>query len=259
MAGKKKKSPPAEAGAGAPDVAAPRTSLWARLAAPAPAARAVLTPERIAEVAVGIADAEGIEAVTMRRLATELGVAPMAAYRYVSGKDDLLELMVDRAYGELVAPQPGAGWRAALRDPAVNTRELVLRHPWLVRLPSARAAVAPTPNRMAVAEWGLRELAEAGLSADEAMAAVEAVGSYVHGRTAAEIATRHLMAAQGAPDDANALRTSLAPEMTWLIGTGHYPAFRNYLASAQRKDDHQWRFETGLDALLDGLAARLRI
>ncbi|WP_439676665.1 TetR/AcrR family transcriptional regulator [Embleya sp. MST-111070] len=256
MAGQKKKATPPPAGE---EAEGPRVSLWERLAAPAPTVRAVLTPDRIAEVAVRIADAEGIEAVTMRRLATELGVAPMAAYRYVSGKDDLLELMVDRAYGELVAPNPDAGWRETLRGPAVGTRELVLRHPWLVRLPSARAAVAPTPNRITVAEWGLRALVAVGLSADEAMAAVEAVGSYVHGRTAAEIATRHLMAAQGAPDDGNALRTSLAPEMTWLIDTGRYPTFRDYLATARRKDDHQWRFETGLDALLDGLATRLAL
>ncbi|MFE3196614.1 TetR/AcrR family transcriptional regulator [Embleya sp. NPDC059237] len=259
MAGRKKQSSPARAGAGASDVAAPRISLWERLATPTPAARTLLTPERIAEVAVGIADAEGIEAVTMRRLATELGVAPMAAYRYVSGKDDLLELMLDRAYGELVAPEAGAGWRETLRSLAVATRELVLRHPWLVQLPSARAAVAPTPNRVAVAEWGLRALSEAGLSADETMAAVDAVGSYVQGRTAAEVATRCLMAAQGAPGDADALRTSMAPEMTWLIRTGRYPAFHDYISTAQHKDDPQWQFETGLDCILDGLATRLHI
>ncbi|GCD95063.1 TetR/AcrR family transcriptional regulator [Embleya hyalina] len=258
MAGQKKKSPPTRTPAPA-EAGASRTSLWERLATPAPAARTVLTPERIAEVAVGIADAEGIEAVTMRRLATELGVAPMAAYRYVSGKDDLLELMVDRAYGELAAPEPGAGWRETLRGLAVRTRELVLRHPWLVQLPSGRAAVAPTPNRVALAEWGMRALAEAGLSADETMAAVDTVGSYVQGRTAAEVATRHLMAAQGAPGDADALRTSMAPEMTWLIRTGRYPAFHHYIGTARHKDDPQWQFETGLDCILDGLATRLHI
>ncbi|MDX3103543.1 TetR family transcriptional regulator [Nonomuraea angiospora] len=77
----------------------PREPLWARLERPAPALWQMLTPQRIATAAVGIADAEGLDAVTMRRLATELGVAPMAPYRYVSGKDELLELMVDRGAG----------------------------------------------------------------------------------------------------------------------------------------------------------------
>ncbi|MGC0421592.1 TetR/AcrR family transcriptional regulator [Embleya sp. AB8] len=253
MAGQKRKPSPAEE---QPD--APRKSLWERLENPAPAPRTVLTSERIAEVAVRIADAEGIDAVTMRRLATELGVAPMAAYRYVSGKDDLLELMVDRTYGELTAPVAGTPWRQALRGTALSLRELALRHPWLVQLPSARAAITPTPNRVAIAEWGMVALADVGLSADDMMAVVDTVGSYVHGRTATEVATRCLMAAEGATDG-NALRTSLAPEMTWLISTGRYPTYAAYITNAQRKDDPQWQFETGLDAVLDGIAARMGI
>ncbi|MEV6158999.1 TetR family transcriptional regulator [Nonomuraea sp. NPDC052129] len=71
----------------------------------APAQRQTLSPQRIATTAVEIADAEGLEAITMRRLATELGVAPMAPYRHVSGKDDLLELMVDHVYAGDLAPQ----------------------------------------------------------------------------------------------------------------------------------------------------------
>jgi len=73
--------------------------------------RSTLTPQRIAAAAVAIADTEGLDAVTMRRLAADLGVAPMAAYRYVSGKDELLELMVDHVYGELTLPSETKGWR----------------------------------------------------------------------------------------------------------------------------------------------------
>ncbi|MFI1378580.1 TetR/AcrR family transcriptional regulator [Embleya sp. NPDC020886] len=259
MAGQQKKSSSAEArpdAAGAGD--GPRVSLWERLENPPPAPRAVLSPDRIAEVAVGVADAEGIEAVTMRRLATELGVAPMAAYRYVSGKDDLLELMVDRVYGELTAPEAGAGWRATLRGLATDTRDVVLRHPWLVQLPSARAAISLTPNRLAAVEWGMAALAELDLSPDDAMVAVDAVGAYVQGRTAAEVATLRLMEVRGAAD-VHALRTQLAPEMTYLMKTGRYPAFHDYLGTARHKDDPRRQFETALDCILDGLAARLGI
>jgi AcrR family transcriptional regulator len=86
-----------------------------------------LTARRIAEAAVGIADAEGLDAVTMRRLAAELGVAPMAAYRYVSGKDELLELMVDFVYGELELPEEAMDWREAMRTLALRVRAVLLK------------------------------------------------------------------------------------------------------------------------------------
>ncbi len=96
---------------------------------PAPAPRTTLTPQRIARTAVGVADAEGLDAVTMRRLATELGVAPMAAYRYVTGKDELLELMVDFVYGELDLPDGTDGWRTTMRTlPCVSERSCCGTH-----------------------------------------------------------------------------------------------------------------------------------
>ncbi|MFF1507572.1 TetR/AcrR family transcriptional regulator C-terminal domain-containing protein [Streptomyces sp. NPDC058326] len=99
-------------------------SLWERLERPAAAPRTSLTPQRIAEVAIGIADRDGFEAVTMRKIAAELGVAPMAAYRHVEGKDELWALMVDRVSAELepagaeaVGPEP-AGAEAVGPEPA---------------------------------------------------------------------------------------------------------------------------------------------
>jgi AcrR family transcriptional regulator len=256
MAGQKKTS--AGSGADAPDEDRPPISIWERLDNPAPAPRAVLTPTRIAEAAVAVADAEGIDAVTMRRLATELGVAPMAAYRYVSGKDDVLELMVDLVYGRLALPATGLDWRETLRALAVGTRELMVRHPWLTRLSSPRAALALTPNRMAVAERALLALDGLGLDADAMMAIAETVDTYTAGRARAEVATRELMAGQGV-SDGHELRMSLAPQMTWLLGTGRYPTYRRYTREAVRKDDAPWRFETGLDCVLDGVAARMGI
>ena len=100
-------------------------SLWERMERPASAPRASLSLERIAAVAVEIADEEGAAAVTMRRLATKLGVAPMAAYRHVSGKDDLWALMVDRVSRQLAAPDDAAGWREVLRSFALQTRALM--------------------------------------------------------------------------------------------------------------------------------------
>ncbi|MEV4364344.1 MULTISPECIES: TetR/AcrR family transcriptional regulator C-terminal domain-containing protein [unclassified Nonomuraea] len=234
----------------------PREPLWARLERPAPAPRQTLSPQRIATAAVGIADAEGLDAVTMRRLATELGVAPMAPYRYVSGKDELLELMVDHVYEELRLPE-GLGWRETMRALGHGTREMMLRHPWLAQL-SPQAMLALTPRRMAVTERSLSALAGSGLDPDTTMSVFRAVDAYANGAMAYEIAVQSFMDQQGWADGGE-LRSELAPQMTWHIQTGRYPTFEGYLMTATRKDDVLWRFETGLEYVLDGIAAKLGI
>ncbi|MFI6732264.1 TetR/AcrR family transcriptional regulator [Nonomuraea sp. NPDC050451] len=234
-----------------------RPPLWARLDRPAPAPRQTLSPHRIATTAVSVADAEGLDAITMRRLATELGVAPMAAYRYVSGKDELLELMADHAYGELELPGHTTGWRETLREIALRTRELMLKHLWLAQLPPS-AMLAPTPNRLAVAERSLRAVDGLGLDADTKMAVVNTVSSYTHGVTGAEIAMRRLMAGQGWSSEQQ-VYSSMAPQLTYLLDTGRYPGFRQYIYEGRHKDQPGWQFETGLECVLDGIAARLPV
>ncbi|MEU5864295.1 MULTISPECIES: TetR/AcrR family transcriptional regulator C-terminal domain-containing protein [unclassified Nonomuraea] len=229
-------------------------SLWERLARPAPTPRQVLSPQRIATAAVAIADAEGLEAVTMRRLAAELSVAPMAPYRHVSGKDDLLELMVDHVYADLSLPD-GLGWRENLRTLAVRTRRLMLDHRWLAQLPP-QAKLSLTPRRMAVAEKALAALDGLGLDADAMMSAFRTVDAYVHGSMNYESAVSTLIAEQNL-SDGDELRDTLAPLMMWHMRTGRYPTFQRYLHTAARKDDTQWQFESGLDCVLDGIAARL--
>ncbi|MBT2384337.1 TetR/AcrR family transcriptional regulator [Streptomyces sp. ISL-11] len=231
-----------------------QVSLWERLERPAPAPRSTLTPRRIAAAAVELADAEGIDAVTMRRLATELGVAPMAAYRYVSGKEELLELMADFVYGELTLPDDTAGWRDTMRTLALRIRTLILRHPWMAR----SAVFTLTPNQLAVPERTLTKLSGLGLDADTMMTAVRTVTAYARGAVDAEIGLLRLMRERGW-SDGHETRSGLAPQMRWLMNTGRYPAFLRYLGEATRKDDAQWQFEAGLDCVLDGIAARMGI
>ncbi|WP_338699855.1 TetR/AcrR family transcriptional regulator [Streptomyces sp. Q6] len=235
--------------------AAPEVSLWERLDRPA-APRAALTPARIAEVAVAVADAEGFAAVTMRRIATELGVAPMAAYRHVSGKDDLLALMVDRVSTELTVPDELTGWREVLRAFAVRTREVTLRHPWMIQLPAPLFVL--TPARMAVAERQLASLDGLGLDPDAMMAAFRAVASYVQGATQSEVALARFREERGW-ESGDETRQGLAPQMNYLLGTGRYPFYRAYAHNATRKDDPAWEFTFGLDCVLDGIARRLEI
>jgi AcrR family transcriptional regulator len=231
------------------------TSLWERLEQTATAARPALSVQRIATTAVGIADAGGLQAITMRRLAAELGVAPMAAYRHVSGRDDVLELMVDLVYGEVDVPD-GAGWRETMRALATGIRALVLKHPWLTRLSASLAVYELTPNRMALADRALAALYGLDLDTDTAMSVFRTVAAYVHGATSAEIGLRELMDDRGWASGAET-RTGLSAQMSWLLRTGRYPAFERYIREGARKDDLQWQFETGLEHVLDGIAARI--
>ncbi|MER6095228.1 TetR/AcrR family transcriptional regulator [Streptomyces sp. NPDC001728] len=226
-------------------------SLWERLERPAAAPRASLTPGRIADAAIGIADREGFAAVTMRKVAAELGVAPMAAYRHVDGKDELWALMIDRVSGELEPADEVSGWRETLRAHALRTRDTMLRHPWLSHMPAPLFAL--TPNRMAAAERQLAALDGLGLDVDTMMAAFRAVNAYVHGATQSEAALRQYMAEQGW-QSGDESRRGLAPQMAYLMETGRYPTYRRYTQGAARKDDAEWQFVTGLDCVLDGVA-----
>ena len=170
----------------------------------------------------------------MRRLAAELGVAPMAPYRYVSGKDDLLELMVDHVYADLRLPS-GLAWRESLRTLAVRTRELMLQHRWLAQL-SPQAKLSLTPNRMAVAEQALAALDGLDLDADTMMSVFRAVDAYVHGAMSYESAVSTVISEQSL-SGGDELRDELAPLMMWHMRTGRYPTFQHYLRTATRKDD----------------------
>ncbi|MFC9966192.1 TetR/AcrR family transcriptional regulator [Nocardia ignorata] len=231
------------------------TSLWERLTEGDRNAGKPLSARRIAETAVAVADVDGLDAITMRRLATELGVAPMAAYRHVASKDEVLELMVDLVYGE-VEYAAGDGWRATLRELATALQALILRHPWLTRLTAPELVYELTPNRMALTEHALTALHDdLGLDLDTAMAAARTVFAYVLGATGAEIGLRALMDDRGWTTGAQA-RTGLSTQMTWLLGTGRYPTFQRYVHEARRKDDLRWQFDTGLEQVLDGIEAR---
>ncbi|MFD3707067.1 TetR/AcrR family transcriptional regulator [Nocardia sp. NPDC058658] len=158
-----------------------------------------LSAKLIADAAVKVADVEGLDAITMRRLATELGVTPMAAYRHVSNKDEVLELMVDLVYGE-IDPPAGTDWRATLWAIAQAVRTLILRHPWLTRLSAPQMLYELTPHRLALTEQALTALHDdGGLDLDAAMAACRTLSTYVQGATSSEIGLRDLMDDHGCP------------------------------------------------------------
>ncbi|MEV0381271.1 GntR family transcriptional regulator [Nonomuraea sp. NPDC050643] len=122
-----------------------------------------LSREQVLRTAVAIADVEGLDAVSMRRLAAELGVGPMSLYRHVANKDELVTQMADEIFGEAELPDPGPeGWRAKLELVARRQWELSRRHLWLPRAVSLTRPL-PVPNMMAHTEWTLRALDGLGL------------------------------------------------------------------------------------------------
>ena len=121
-----------------------------------------LSRGRIVRAAIEIADAEGLAALSMRGVASRLGVAVMSPYRYVDGKDDLVLLMTDAAYGEESYPaEPPAGWRARMELGARTLWTLHRRHPWLAQVGSPTRP--PLPNLLVHAEWALSALEGHGL------------------------------------------------------------------------------------------------
>ncbi|MEW1911031.1 TetR/AcrR family transcriptional regulator [Kitasatospora sp. NPDC085895] len=248
---------------------AARSSVWER---PEPAARPAPSPlsrERIVAAAVELADADGLEAVSLRKVGAALDAGPMRLYRYLSTKEELLDLMADAVHGEIAAPDadaPDAGapdadsggtdgdWRAVLRASAHRTRRAALRHPWFADLLGGRPGLGP--NALGNRETVLAALygAPGFLGIDAVLRAVGTVDDYLVGALRRE--TAELRAERDTGLDKDAWRRSEGPYLSRMLAAGNYPA----LAAAVRYGTHTdpaTAFEAGLDVVLDGIAAGL--
>lgn len=140
--------------------------------------RPPLDRERVVRTAVAFADVHGLDALTMRRLSAELGVVPMALYKHVADKDDLVDAMIDAVVASYPSPG-GAGWKSRVRERVLTAREGLLRHPWL------RAAIesrrAPTPTVLAHQNVLAGEFIEGGLTVDLTHYALHALGQRIWG------------------------------------------------------------------------------
>jgi AcrR family transcriptional regulator len=214
------------------------------------------TREQIAAAALAIADAEGYDAVSMRRVAAELGAGTMTLYHYVRTKDDLRALMDDAIMSELLIPArelPG-DWRAAVREIAHRTRGVFRRHPWA--LTARESAEAGGPNGMRHFEQSLAAVAGTGLGVEERLEIIAMIDDYVFG-----FATRESAAADaGGLDD---VPDALFEYLQRQLDTGEYPHIEELAAGGEPREvfgrimaamfDDQ-RFDRGLDRLLDGIA-----
>ncbi|PWK72147.1 regulatory TetR family protein [Streptomyces sp. CG 926] len=233
-----------------------------RRPSPAPDTEPELTLDRIVRAAVEIADAEGLAALSMRGVAARLGVAPMSTYRYVTGKEDLVLLMADAAFGEespaadaadatatAAAPED---WRARVEVGARTLWRLYRKHPWLARVGSLTRPLL-LPNLLVHGEWMLGALDGHGLDPTTLFDIHVLLYSHVHGLAVHLELEADAEAATGRSQDQ--WMDSRAPVLQGLVDSGRFPTFAKVVGSFE--DGYDLRldalFELGLRALLDGL------
>jgi len=220
-----------------------------------PAARPVatappLTRARIVEAGMEIADREGLDALSMRRVASELGAGPMALYRHVTDKDDLIFHMLDRAYAEWKPPEPApAGWRARVEAALRGFWECCHRHPWVAPATSMSRPQA-TPGGLPFADFLLTALWELDLSHQDTFTAYLALLNYARGVAVTLYAEHEQQQLTGI--DNEAWMDGQETQLRAALATGDYPAFR-CVVSHPYDFDLDTIFEFGLARLLDGL------
>lgn len=207
-----------------------------------------LTRDRILSVAVGLADRDGLLAVTMRSVAGELGVEAMSLYHHVRGKDDLLDGMVDAVFAEIALPVIGADWRGEMRRHSLSGRAVLTRHGWAVALMDSRSS--PGPATLDHHDAFLGCLRAAGFSVGLAAHAFALLDSHLYGFMVQELA---LPFSPG--DDVGALADS-------MLATGdadRWPHLRELAEEQVRQPGYAFgdEFEWGLDLILEGLATQL--
>jgi AcrR family transcriptional regulator len=147
--------------------------------------RVPLTRERVLDAAVGIADANGIESLSMRKLAEALGVEAMSLYNHVTNKEDVLNGMVDKVVGEIEVPDGEVDWKVAMRRRAISSHQMLLRHPWAAMLIVSRINVGKAMLRYIDATIGC--LRQAGFSYELADRAWNAIDNHIYGFTLQEL------------------------------------------------------------------------
>jgi len=212
--------------------------------------RVPLSRERVLGAAVALADDGGVDALSMRKLAQELGVVPMALYKHVSNKDELLDGMVDVVVGEIDPPPSGTDWKTAIRHRVLSARSALLRHPWASRVIESRTN--PTPTVMEYMDSMIGIFRAGGFSIDLTHHAMHAMGSRLLGFT------------QELFDDTADVGPAMQADMLRELAN-RYPHITELVTAITHDEasvvgqgcDDQLEFEFALDLTLDGLE-RLR-
>ena len=220
-----------------------------------------LSVDAIVEAAMRVADAEGLDAVSMARVAKELGFTTMSLYRYVTSKDELLQLMWNAsAQGAESLILQGDGWRERLRDWALIQREAIDRHPWITQMPMAAPPLAP--NSLTFVERGLETLDGTGLADADKLRVIGLLSSYSlsEGRMAHDAARAAAASAQAAAaaGDAPAMPATYEELLRQLVDEKSYPILHRIARSGSVGDapsgmDEHAEYLFGVECILDGV------
>jgi AcrR family transcriptional regulator len=208
--------------------------------------RSPLTRERVLSTAVALADQGGIESLSMRKLAQALDVVPMALYRHVANKDELLNALVDVVIGEIDSPLEGTDWKTTIRARILSARRALLRHPWASRVMESRTT--PTPVVLEYLDSMIGLFRTGGFSLDLTHHAMHAMGSRMFGFT------------QEVFNDTSEADPAMDAEMFGAMADT-YPYIFEIFTSISHDDastvgpgcDDQFEFEFALDLMLEGL------
>ena len=225
--------------------------LWGQPDEPTRGPKPGRSRERVVAAAIGIADAEGLAALSMRRIAAALGVGAMSLYRYVPGKDELIDLMVDHVYGEEPMLDETGGWRERLERACRAEWAHYHRHPWLLHVPQGRPLLGP--NSLRATEATLRILDGTGLDGRELIDAIVTTSAWVAGLARSSLEASQAASETGVSDvdwwatQEPYLATAMAGEQNPMLGK---------VAEDGGFDGPSDRsFEFGLQRILDGMQA----
>ena len=227
--------------------------LWGKRDAPRRGPKATLTADDITRAAVAVADADGLGAVSMARVASELGNSTMALYRHVRSKDELLTLMADAAFESPPEIPAGADWRSGLMLWARHNLAAARRHPWFAQLPIGAPPIGPTS--LAWFDSALRALSGTGLSEPEKVGVVMAMLTYVNG----EIRLRTSLSA-GYAANPEAFGPRYGELLKRLVDPRRLPALSAVVEAGvfdqdtlYEEEEAKEEFEFGFSLFLDGV------
>ena len=210
------------------------------------AKRIPLTTERILQAAVDLADREGLDALTMRRLGAELGVEAMSLYKHVTKKEAILDGIVEFVVGEIEIPEEGANWREAMRRRAISARDVFSHHPWAIGLLETRTSMGPTALRYLNAVLG--NLRSAGFSIENATHAFWLLDSFVYGHVVHKTSFPFSTSEEATEPPRSILEQVEINEYPHLVEIGEYALTHEYTFDKE--------FEFGLDLLLGALSTQ---
>ncbi len=232
-------------------MAAKQKLIWERVQAQ-PREGSQLTYPRIVRAAIRLADRQGLDAISMRNIGKELATPVMSLYRYVASKDDVLDLLLDAAYGEIELPPRAPSWKDKLRASAMETRRMLKRRPWVAPLITSRPTMGP--NYLRWFEFAMSAVAELGVDTETRIRAIGTLHAYVTGVVSYELGEQETNRRLGLT--AEKKRQLAAPYLKTILASGQYPQLAEFVAQGSGEPSEA-AFEFGLNCVIGGIEQAL--